>query len=164
MASHDYVALAVSLLICFAVAAISSIYTLPSVREWYPRIAKPSWRPPNALFGPVWTVLYAAMAFAAWLIWLKRGTHPGVHAALFAYAVQLALNAAWSFIFFGAHRIAMALVDIVLLWLAIVAAIFLFWPISRVAAWLLVPYLSWVSFATVLNAAIWRLNRPAAQP
>jgi tryptophan-rich sensory protein len=102
--------------------------------------------------------LYAMMAIAVWLVWLWLGNRPGVPAALAVFAIQLAFNTAWSLIFFGMHRPGAALVDIVVLWLAIVLTIVLFWNISRTAAWLLVPYLAWVTFAMVLNGAIWRLN------
>jgi tryptophan-rich sensory protein len=98
------------------------------------------------------------MAIAVWLVWLWLGNRPGVPAALAVFAIQLAFNTAWSLIFFGMHRPGAALVDIVVLWLAIVLTIVLFWNISRTAAWLLVPYLAWVTFAMVLNGAIWRLN------
>src|SRR5579871_6689811 len=109
--AHPYMALAVSLAICFGAAGFASAYTIPSVKTWYTTIAKPSWQPPNWLFGPVWTVLYAMMAVAAWLVWLRLGKQPGVPVALAVFAIQLAFNTAWSLIFFGMHRPGAALVD-----------------------------------------------------
>ncbi|MET8149728.1 TspO/MBR family protein [Actinoplanes sp. NPDC049668] len=120
----------------------------------YQSLEQPSWAPPSWLFGPVWTILYAMIAVAGWLAWRRAGWTP----ALTVYAVQLALNAAWTPIFFGLGRYGLALVDIVVLWALIGATIYLFRPISRTAAWLLVPYWLWVTFATALNAAIWHAN------
>jgi tryptophan-rich sensory protein len=138
----------------FAAAAIGGTVTSDSVRDWYPTIAKPSWNPPSWVFGPVWTALYAMMAVAAWLVWRRAGWG----GALLWFAVQLALNATWSPVFFGMHRIGLALVNIVLLWLAIVVTTVAFWKVTPAAGWLFVPYLAWVSFATMLNLAIYRLN------
>jgi benzodiazapine receptor len=142
------------LLVTFAVAGISGVATSHAIRDWYPTIAKPAWNPPGWMFGPVWTVLYAMMAVAACLVWRQAGWG----GALMLFGVQLAFNAAWSPLFFGLHRIDLALMDIVLLWGAIVATTVAFWKVTPVAGWLFVPYLAWVSFATVLNFAIWRLN------
>lgn len=124
---------------------------------WFAALAKPAWQPPNWLFGPVWTTLYLMMGVAAGLVWL-RGPSPAVRAALIAFGVQLALNALWTPVFFGVHALGGALVVIVALWLAIAWTIARFWRVHRVAAALLLPYLAWVSFASVLNAAIWQLN------
>lgn len=120
----------------------------------YASLDRPSWAPPSWLFGPVWTVLYIMIAVAGWLVWKRTGWTT----ALTAYAVQLALNAAWTPIFFGFGRYGLALVDIVLLWVAIAVTIWLFRPISRTAVALLLPYWAWVTFATALNAAIWAAN------
>lgn len=147
----NWLSLAAFLVVVFAVAAIGAAFT-PG--EWYATLAKPSWNPPNWLFGPVWTLLYIMIAVSGWLAWQQDGKS----LAMSLYALQLVLNAAWSWLFFGRHAIGLALVDIVLLLLAIVATIFLFWPLSRLAAGLLVPYALWVGFAMMLNAAIWRLN------
>ena len=121
---------------------------------WYQSIEKPSWNPPSWIFGPVWTLLYLGMAVAAWLVW-KRG---GQGHALRLYVVQLALNAAWTPIFFGAHQIVWALLEIVLLWGAVLITLVNFRRVSPAAGWLFVPYLAWVSFATFLNFTLWRLN------
>jgi len=140
----------------FMAAAIGGAVTSSSVREWYPTLAKPDWTPPAWLFGPVWTALYAMMAVAGWLVWRRTGWS----GALIWFAAQLVLNATWSPVFFGLHRIGWALVNIMLLWLAIVGTTVAFWRVTPVAGGLFVPYLAWVSFATALNFAIWRLNRP----
>jgi tryptophan-rich sensory protein len=126
---------------------------------WYPTLVKPAFTPPSWVFGPVWTTLYLLMGIAAFLVWQKGLRLRAVRVALAWFLVQLVLNALWSPVFFGLHRIGWALVVIVLLWAAIVVTIRHFACVSRVAALLLVPYLLWVSFATVLNAAIWWLNR-----
>ncbi|MEO6326291.1 MAG: TspO/MBR family protein [Thermoanaerobaculia bacterium] len=150
-------ALGLFIALCLGAEGLGALATFSAVRTWYPTLAKPPWTPPGWLFGPVWTVLYLAMAVAAWLVWRRAG--PGaVGAALTIFAVQLALNIAWSFLFFGLRNPVAGLVDIVLLWVAVVATTVVFWKISPVAGWLLVPYIAWVTFATALNAAIVRLN------
>jgi benzodiazapine receptor len=121
---------------------------------WYQTLNKPSWNPPNEIFGPVWTLLYFGMAVAAWLVW-KRG---GQGHALRLYGVQLALNAAWTPVFFGAHQLGAAFIVIVCMWIAIFLTQRAFQAVSRPAGLLLVPYLAWVSFASVLNFTLWRLN------
>ena len=125
--------------------------------EWYRTLQRPSFAPPDAVFGPVWSVLYTLMAIAAWLVWRRR-REARVGTAMTAYGVQLVLNAAWSPLFFGAHWIGAALIDLALLWGAVLAMTVLFWKQSRTAAALLLPYLAWVSFAAALNFEFWRLN------
>lgn len=127
--------------------------------EWYGTLAKPSWNPPSWVFGPVWTLLYIMMAVAAWLVWRERGAAAGVTAALTMFVLQLVLNAAWSWLFFGRHTISGALLDIVALWLGIVVTIVLFWRVRPLAGALLLPYVAWVSFAAFLNYTLWQLNR-----
>ena len=148
-------ALAFAAAMCFTAAALGSWATVPELRAWYPALRKPRWNPPNRVFGPVWTVLYLAMAIAAWLVW-RTGAE--VSAALVVFAVQLALNVAWSFVFFRARNPTAAFAVIIALWLAIAATIVIFWPIDAIAAELLVPYLGWVTFASFLNGAIAHLN------
>ena len=142
---------------CF-LAALTGAAFRPG--EWYERLAKPAWRPPNRLFAPVWTVLYLTIAVSGWLAWRDAGL-AGAALPLAIYALQLALNAAWTPLFFGLHRPDLGLLDITLVWLSIVATIALFYPINAGAALLLLPYLSWVTFAAALNFAIWRLNPSA---
>ena len=142
------------LVVCFGAATLGAVF-MPG--DWYATLKKPSWNPPGWIFGPVWLALYPMMAVAAWLVW-KRGGFAGQRRPLTLFLVQLALNAAWTSLFFGLHWPGVAFAEIVLLWLAIVATIAAFRLVSRAAAWLLVPYLAWVSFASVLNFALWRLN------
>lgn len=150
-------ALVVFVALCLAVAAVGGAVTATSVGTWYAALAKPSFNPPDWLFGPVWTTLYLMMAVAAWRVWRARG-RVDARAALGLWALQLALNLVWSFVFFGARMIGAALVEIVVLLVAILATLALFWRIDRVAGALLVPYAAWVGFATLLTAALWRLN------
>ncbi|MBI5835583.1 MAG: tryptophan-rich sensory protein [Armatimonadetes bacterium] len=149
--------LVVCVLVCFAFAGLGGWATASSVGTWYQTLRKPSWNPPDWLFGPVWTLLYLSMAVALWLV-LRRAPWPACRTAVMLFAGQLALNAAWSWLFFGLRRPDLAAIEVVGLWLAIAATLLAFRPHSPVAAGLMVPYLAWVSFATVLNITIWRLN------
>ncbi|MGC5012400.1 TspO/MBR family protein [Streptosporangium sp. DT93] len=135
------------------VAVVGSLSAVNAGGE-YLSLERPAWAPPQWLFGPAWTVLYIMIALSGWLAWSARGLTP----ALGVYAVQLVLNAAWTPLFFGAGRYGLAFAEIVVLWLAILANIVMFRRISRPAAWLLVPYLLWVTYAAALNFAIWQLN------
>jgi translocator protein len=137
-----------------AVAALIGVLGVTGTAAEYQTLDQPSWAPPSWLFGPVWTILYAMIAVAGWLVWRRTGWTR----ALTVYAVQLTLNAIWTPIFFGFGRYGLALADIIVLWVLIGATIWSFRPISRTAAWLLVPYWAWVTFATALNAAIWHAN------
>jgi len=150
-------ALALSLLTCFAAGLIGSAFTVPAIPGWYASLRKPAWTPPSWLFGPVWSVLYATMGVAVWLVWRRVG-FPGAPLAFVAFGVQLALNTAWSAIFFGLRRPMAAFVEIMFLWIAIACTITLFAPIDLFAAALLMPYLAWVTFAAALNHAIARRN------
>ena len=153
----DWLALLVWVAICFVAAGFGSAFTASAVRAWYPAIAKPAWTPPNWVFGPVWTVLYVMMGIAAWLVWRKTGLFGG-QLPLALFVIQLLLNVAWPLIFFGLTAIGPAFFEIVVLWCAVAATIAAFLRISRLAGWLLVPYLVWVTFAAMLNFAIWQLN------
>ncbi len=137
---------------------IGSVFTIPAIPSWYAGLVKPALNPPSWIFGPVWTALYAAMGIAAFLVWKNGWERKEVRMTLAVFGVQLFLNAIWSIIFFGLQNPGWALVDIVLLWFAIVWTIAVFYKISRPAAWLLVPYLLWTSFAVYLNYSIWALN------
>lgn len=154
---NSLVALLVFVAICFAVAGFGALFTASSVNDWYRTLQRPSWNPPSWVFGPVWTALYTTMAIAAWLVWRRRDAHKA-RGALTLFAVQLVLNAAWSPLFFGLQNPLAGLLVIVPLWCAIVATLVAFWKISSLAGILFVPYLLWVSFATVLNFTIWRMN------
>ena len=141
------------------VVALSGAFFMPG--EWYRGLAKPSWNPPDWAFAPAWAVLYVMIAVSGWMVWRQAG-FAGAAVPLAIYGVQLLFNAGWSAVFFGLRRPDLALVEIVMLWGSIAATIVLFHPVSAAAAWLLVPYLAWVSFASALNASIWRRNRPTA--
>lgn len=154
---RSWIGLIVAVVICFGVAGVGSIATTSGVPGWYATLAKPSWTPPGWVFGPVWTVLYLAMAVAAWLVWREGGLRAN-RMELTLFGVQLALNGLWSWLFFGLERPSAAAVEILLLWLAIAATTVVFWRRSLAAGVLLAPYLAWVSFAVALNWAIWRLN------
>lgn len=147
------------LLLCFAAAGLGAIASVQAAM-FYQQLAQPSWAPPSSIFGPVWSVLYALMGIAAWLVW-RQGGWRRQRGVLVLFVIQLAVNAAWSWLFFGWHRGALAFADIVLLWLLIVATLFAFWRVRAVAGALLVPYLCWVSFAMALNFAVWRMNLQA---
>jgi translocator protein len=151
--------LVVFIVICELAGILGSIFTMPSIPGWYAGLTKPAFNPPSWLFGPVWTLLYALMGLAAWLVYEKGAKRPDVKKALSVFAAQLILNALWSIVFFGAHMILGAVVVIILLWALILLTILLFWRISKPAAWLLVPYILWVSFASVLNVSLYVLNR-----
>jgi len=145
--------------VCFAVAGLGSLSTNPSIDNWYAALTKPSWNPPNWVFGPVWTILYLMMAIAAWLVWRRKGSVAAAAVPLALFAVQLLLNALWSYLFFGLHRPDLAFAEIVLLWAAILATMLAFRRAVPLAGWLLLPYLLWVTFAAFLNFTIWRLNQ-----
>jgi translocator protein len=152
----QWVGLAAWLGLCYVAAFIGSRFT--DTGAWYQALEQPAWQPPDWLFGPVWTLLYAMMAVAAWLVWRDRGFR-GAPAALTLFLVQLALNVAWSWLFFGEQRPDLAFGEIVLLWIAILATLVAFWRIRPLAGALLIPYLLWVTYAATLNHAIWQLNR-----
>jgi tryptophan-rich sensory protein len=125
--------------------------------EWYAGLTKPSWNPPNWIFAPVWTALYVMMGVAAWLVW-RRGGWAVNRLALSLFLCQLVLNALWSWIFFGLHQMEMALIEIVLLWTVVLATSLAMWKSSKAASLLLLPYLGWLSFATLLSFTLWKLN------
>ena len=124
---------------------------------WYESLAKPGWNPPNAVFAPVWSVLYALMGVAAWLVWRRAGFKEA-SAALGLFVVQLVLNGLWSYLFFGLHRVDLAFLEILVLWALILIVGVLFWREVWLAGALMLPYLVWVGIASVLNFALWRLN------
>jgi tryptophan-rich sensory protein len=157
-ARSPLVALAFWIGLCVLVGIISGLLTRRDVAGWYAGLKKPSFNPPNWIFGPVWTALYILMSLAAWMVWSQPASQLRNY-ALTWFAIQLALNFLWSMIFFRWHAIAGALGEVSFLWLAILATMVMFWEVRPLAGWLLVPYLAWVSFATALNLGIFRLNR-----
>lgn len=149
-------ALVAWLIVCFVMAAIGSSATLQA-GTFYSELVRPDWAPPGTVFGPVWSVLYTMMAVAAWLVWQRRDL-PLAKLGLVVFLAQLALNALWSWLFFGWKQGALSFLDIAVLWVLIVVTLVCFWRIRPVAGWLLVPYLMWVTFASALNFQIWQLN------
>ena len=152
------VGLVVSLMICFAACGIGGLATTQGLDAWYETLDKPTWNPPNWVFAPVWTTLYGLMGTAVWLVW-RGGVWNEVKSAVVLFTVQLVLNGLWSILFFGLQNPGGALIEIVALWLAIVATTILFFRRSMIAGGLMMPYLLWVSFASFLNFTIWNLNR-----
>lgn len=144
------------LVISFIAAGIGAAASVQA-SSFYAELVRPSWAPPSAVFGPVWTILYALMGIAAWLVWRAKGFR-AARASLVLFLVQLAVNALWSWLFFGWYLGAPAFADIVLLWLLIVTTLALFWRVRLLAGVLLIPYLLWVSFASVLCYSVWQLN------
>lgn len=151
--------LLVAVALPLAAGILGAFLTVDSVRDWYPSLVRPSFAPPSWVFGPVWTTLYVMMGVASWMVWRTGAGTPEVRGALVIYGVQLALNFAWSPLFFGLRQPALALVDIVLLLGLVAWTVVRFYRVSKPAGWLLIPYLGWVAFATVLNAGFWWLNR-----
>jgi benzodiazapine receptor len=147
------------ILICLGIGYASSIVTQSGIETWYPTIEKPSFNPPNWLFGPVWSALYVCIAVAGGIIWDKIDSNPLAKKALLFFAIQLILNTVWSFLFFGLKNPLIALIEIILLLLVIYETYLLFSKINKTAGYLFIPYLMWVSFAMILNASIWWLNR-----
>lgn len=148
-----------AIMLCQLAGVVGSVFTTPAVKDWLPTLAKPSFFPPNWLFAPVWLTLYTMMGLALFLVWRQQQEGKPAVGAISLFLVHLGLNAAWSIVFFGLKDIASALAVIIVLWLMIVVLIAWFYRLSKPAAWLLIPYLAWVSFASALNYAIWQLNR-----
>lgn len=145
---------------CLCIGYFSGIITRESIQDWYPTLIKPSFNPPNWLFAPVWSMLYAMMGVAAGLVWHRMDTDRiNVRKGLQFFAIQLALNFLWSYLFFGLHNPLLALAELAVLWLMIFETYIVFRKVDKIAGMLLLPYLAWVSFAGILNAAICWLNR-----
>jgi benzodiazapine receptor len=143
------------IVVCLGAAGLGSLLTKPALGSWYAGLSKPRWTPPNWLFGPVWTILFVAMAIAAWLVWRKVGL---TAAPMQLFLLQLLLNVSWSALFFRLRSPGLAFAEIVVLWFAILATSVGFWKVVPAASWLLLPYWIWVSYAAALNFSIWLLN------
>ena len=157
---NKYLKIFIFVLTCVAVGYLSGIVTRSSVQTWFPTLVKPSFNPPAWLFAPVWSLLYIMMGIAAGLVWSRIDVEKeAVRKALLFFIIQLVLNALWSLLFFGLKNPLLAMIEIVLLWLVIYETYVKFGRIDKIAGYLFVPYLLWVSFAAVLNASIWWLNR-----
>lgn len=154
-----YLALAISIIITLAIGFAASFFTRPEIGGWFANLKKPSFNPPNWIFAPVWTTLYILIGISAYLVWKRRDTSGTFKLTAAVYIIQLVLNFSWSLVFFRMHELFGALIVIKLLWLAILANIIYFGKFSRPASWRMVPYLLWVSFATMLNFSIYLLNR-----
>lgn len=148
-----------SILVCQTAGFIGAFFTASNVPTWYTTIKKPVFNPPNWIFGPVWITLYCLMGIALYLIWVKRGEHPQANFGVYLFLAHLVLNALWSVIFFGMHKICWAFVEIIILWAMILVLMLLFSKIDKRATYLLIPYFLWVSFASVLNYSICMLNK-----
>jgi tryptophan-rich sensory protein len=157
MKTKNIIEVVVAIVVCELAGGIGAFFTAPAIPTWYAQLAKPSLNPPSWIFAPVWTILYALMGIAAYLIWSKGLKRKDVKIALGIFLGQLVLNVLWSFIFFGTQNPSGSFVEIIFLWLAILATIISFAKIYRAAAWLLLPYIAWVSFAAYLNYSIWQL-------
>lgn len=158
MKLKDLGAVVAAIIICETAGTIGAVFSFQAIPTWYAALIKPALTPPNWIFAPAWSTLYALMGIALYLVWSKGSQRPEVNGALAVFAVQLVINALWSMLFFGLRSPLAGLVGAVILWAAIVLTIKRFGPISRAAAWLLVPYLLWTSFAVYLNLSIWMLN------
>ncbi len=154
---NNYLKLVIAIVVSEVAGVAGSFFTISAIPDWYSTLQKPMLNPPAWLFGPVWVTLYLLMGVSLWLIWKSDSAEK--KRAIWLFVIQLALNAVWSPVFFGARSVGNALAIIVLLWAAIVLTILIFKKISKTAAWLLVPYILWVSFAAYLNFAIWMLNK-----
>jgi benzodiazapine receptor len=154
----EWMKLLTAIFVCQAIGLFGARYTRPALKPWYASLRKPFFTPPNWLFAPAWITLYFMMAIAFYLIWIKDFAAPGVKPAVFAFALQLFLNSLWSYIFFGLKLIGYGVLEIISLWISIAVCLVLFLKVSIPAGLLLIPYLVWVTFATALNFAIWKLN------
>lgn len=154
----NWIKAVIAISIPLMVGGVSGYFTVAGVGSWYTQINRPTWNPPNWLFGPVWTTLYIMMGIALYLVWKSRLNTPLKSNAILFWSIQMTLNFFWSFIFFNQHLIGFAFVEMVMMWLAILVTIFAFSKINKYAAWLMVPYIAWVSFAGILNFTIWKLN------
>lgn len=155
----NIIALGIWIAISFLPSIIGSLVTTPNIPTWYAALNKPFFNPPSWVFGPVWTLLYLLMGIAAYLVWSKGYENNAVKYALTIFIIQLALNGLWSFLFFGQHWLLISFIEIVVLWLFILLTILKFYALSPIAGLLLIPYILWVSFASILNFSFWWLNR-----
>lgn len=151
--------LILSIAICQSAGLIGTVFTVSSIEDWYNLLNQPSFRPPNWLFGPVWTILYTLMGISLYWIWIKGTKKKEVREALKLFTVHLVFNATWSIVFFGMHNLSLSLLNIAVLWILIVMVMVKFYGIEKKASLILIPYLAWVSFASILNFSIFLLNK-----
>jgi tryptophan-rich sensory protein len=157
--ASDIVSLVVAVVIPLIVGGLGGVATASAIPTWYQGLNKPAWNPPNWVFGPVWTLLYILMGVTAWLVWRQGWDNLPVRVALAIFGAQLLLNLFWSLIFFGLRSPGWAVLEIVILWGFVLATTVQFYRLDSIAGLLLIPYQLWVTFAAVLNAAVWQLNR-----
>lgn len=155
----NWMKLVISVAVPVVIGFIGGQFSKPEIDGWYQSIEKPLWQPPNWVFGPVWTALYILMGISLYLVWKSNTPENRKRTAIALWIVQLVFNFLWSYIFFSLHELGWALAEILVLWVFILLTIFAFARISKLAAWLLVPYISWVSFASILAYTIYQLNR-----
>ncbi|RYZ29900.1 MAG: tryptophan-rich sensory protein [Chitinophagaceae bacterium] len=155
----NWMKLVISIALPVAIGGVAGLFTRPEIDKWYQTIEKPDWQPPSWVFGPVWTVLYILMGIAFYLVWSSKSPVQKKRPAVILWVIQLIFNFFWSFIFFRQHQLDWALGEIIVLWLFILLTIFAFARINKLSAWLLVPYISWVSFASILTYTIYQLNQ-----
>ncbi|HIH32055.1 TPA: tryptophan-rich sensory protein [Candidatus Woesearchaeota archaeon] len=152
----DYVKLIVSIVICLLMGFIAGMSTSKSIDSWYSKIKKPSFNPPNWIFGPVWTILYVLMGISLYLMWTSKIDN---RLAIMFFVIQLVLNFLWSYLFFSMHNPLLAFIDIALLWIMIILTMIYAYPVSQTASLLMIPYILWVTFASILNLSIYLLNK-----
>jgi len=158
MKTNDLLKLIIAIAVSESAGIIGSIFTMPSIQTWYATLAKPALNPPAWIFAPVWTTLFALMGVAAFLVWSSDKAQKKIKMALVIFGIQLLINILWSVVFFGFRRLDLAFVNIVYLWFAIIWTMIVFYRIYKPAAYLLLPYILWVSFAAYLNYTVWFLN------
>lgn len=155
---NSRVKIIIAIVVCQMAGILGTFFTAPAIDTWYATLAKPDFSPPNWLFAPAWTLLYTLMGISVYLVWQKGVAKKEVRAALVFFGIQLALNALWSPLFFGLKNLGLAFAEIILMWGFILATIIKFYRLDRRAAYFLLPYLAWVSFASLLNYSLWKLN------
>lgn len=158
MKASRIIKLIISIAICEVIGGVGSIFTIPSIPTWYAKLVKSGINPPSWIFAPVWITLFLLMGIALYIVWEGEKSNKNFKPAIFAFSAQLFLNVLWSFLFFGLRSPLLSLLEIILLWIAILATISNFQKISKTAALLLLPYILWVTFAAILNFFIWRFN------
>ena len=158
LGKSETIKLFLSIAVCQAAGLIGSVFTFPAIAGWYSSIQKPVFTPPSWVFAPVWTTLFLLMGISLYLVWSRGLESKKAKTAVYIFGLQLGLNVLWSFLFFGLQSPFLAFIEIILLWLSILATTILFYRISKPAGYLLIPYLLWVSFAAFLNYSIWMLN------
>ena len=159
MSAMDIIKLIVSIVACEGAGGIGAIFTTPAIPAWYAGLRKPTFTPPNSVFGPIWITLYLLMGIAVFLVWREGLGQEGVTIAFVAFWAQLVVNILWSVVFFGFRSLFGGMVMILLLWMGILISIITFFAVSHLAGWLLIPYIIWVSIAANLNVQVWKLNR-----